>query len=118
MSLLIFYYFCSEILQYLPAFKTEIQEEYELMLVCGNCAGIIEVRFKTCQNTVPELLKKAETLRLDYPMLKNCEIYLGLAALTFDESTEKECFENGIAVIKEIDGTIIIEDTTSKFTTS
>jgi len=33
-----------------------------------------------------------------------------LAALTFDEGTEKECFENGIAVIKEIDGKIIIED--------
>ena len=99
-----------EILQNLPAFKTEFTEEYELLLMCGDYAGVVYVKFKACKDTVPEILQKAETLRLNYPVLKNHEICLGLVALSFEEDTEEECRQEGIALIREIDGRVVIED--------
>ena len=36
--------------------------------------------------------------------------YLGLAALTFEDHVEQNCIDQGIAVIKQVGDTVVIND--------
>jgi hypothetical protein len=38
------------------------------------------------------------------------QIYLGLAALTFEERVEAECIHKGIAIIKQMGDSVVIND--------
>ena len=91
-----------------PGFK--IKAEYDIVLVNGKSIGIIEVKFKAHVNDIPEVLKKAETFRVNYPYYANHQIYLGLASLSFYSELEKECIKEGIAVIKQVGDTMVIND--------
>ena len=89
----------------------KIKAEYDIVLINGKSVGIIEVKFKAHVNDIPEVLKKAETFRVNYPYFANHQIYLGLASLSFYPELENECTQEGIAVIKQVGDTIVINDT-------
>ena len=86
------------------------EDEYDILLINGKAIGIIEVKFKANINDMPKILKKAETFRINFPEYKNHKIYIGLATLAFYQELEKECIENGIAIIKQVGDTIVIND--------
>ena len=88
----------------------EIDAEYDILLVNGKSIGIIEVKFKAHENDIPEVLKKAETFRVNYPKYADHQIYLGLASLSFYPELENKCIKEGIAVIKQVGDTIVIND--------
>ena len=47
---------------------------------------------------------------MNFPEYKNHKIYLAIAALTIDETFERECKKNGIAVIKQVGDKMVIND--------
>jgi len=42
-------------------------------------------------NDIPEILRKAETFKVNFPEYQNHRIYLGLATMVFYEELEQEC---------------------------
>ena len=90
------------------------KDEYDILLINGKSIGIIEVKFKAHDNDLPKVIRKAETFRKNFPKYKNHKIYLGFASMSFYPELEQKCIEQGIAVIKQVGDTVVINDTNLK----
>jgi len=88
----------------------EKDDEYDILLINGQSIGIVEVKYKAHENDVPKVLKKAETFRINFPKYANHRAFLGLATMAFYPELEEECIKEGIAVIKQVGDTVVIND--------
>ena len=88
----------------------KLQDEYDIVLYNHHAVAIIEVKYKAHENDIAQTMKKAETFRILCPDYKDFKIYLGLASLSFYPAIELKCTEQGIAVIKQVGDTVIIND--------
>ena len=89
-----------------PGFK----DEYDFVFFNCQSIGIVEVKFKARDKDVDKVIKKAKTFRINYPKYHNHRFYLGLAALTFEDHVEQNCIDQGIALIKQVGDTVVIND--------
>jgi hypothetical protein len=87
-----------------------LQDEYDIVMYNGAYVAIIEVKYKAHKNDLPIVLKKADTFRILCPDYKDSKIYLGLASMSFYPELEQECIKQGIAVIKQVGDTVVIND--------
>jgi len=87
-----------------------IKDEYDIVFINGKSVGIIESKYRAHKNDIPKVINKAKTLKANYPQLANHKIYLGLASMSFYPDLEKECLKNGIAVVKQVGDTVVIND--------
>jgi len=87
-----------------------IQDEYDIVLYNDDAIAIVEVKFKAHVNDIDTVLKKAETFKILYPYYKDYKIYLGLASLSFYPELEQECINEGIAIIKQVGDSVVIND--------
>jgi len=90
--------------------KLSLQSEYDLVLYNCTSVVIIEIKYKAREKDVVKLLAKAPIFKQLYPQYANYDMYLGLAAFHFEENTENDSIEHGIAVIKQIGDTMVIND--------
>jgi hypothetical protein len=90
--------------------KLNLQGEYDLVLYNCTSAVIIEIKYKARKKDVQELLLKAPIFKQLFPQYANYGLYLGLAAFHFEENTEKESIDQGIAVIKQVGDNMVIND--------
>jgi len=90
--------------------KKGSKSEYDLLLINGNTVGIIEIKFKAGREYITELIKKTSTFRVNFPQYQNHKLYIALAAMVFDARLELECIKEGIAVIKQVDDTLVFYD--------
>jgi len=88
----------------------DIEDEYDIVMYNDSYVAIVEVKFKAHKNDIPHVLKKAETFRILCPDFKEFNIYLGLASMNFYDELEQECIEHGIAIIKQVGDTVVIND--------
>ena len=95
-------------------FKENFVDEYDILLINGKSIGIVEVKFKGHEGQIPKILKKAETFRENFPYYANHQVYLGLASMTFTPELEKACIRQGIAVVKQVGDTVVINDANLK----
>ena len=86
------------------------EDEYDILLINGKSVGIVEVKFKAHTLQIPKVLEKVETFRRNFPDYANHQVYLGLASLSFYPDLEQECIKEGIAVIKQVGDTVVIND--------
>ena len=93
-----------------PGMNRDFRDEYDILFINGTTAGIIEVKYKAQEDHIAKVLKKAVTFRENFPYYANHRIYLGLAALVFDKNLEQSCTDNGIAIIKQVGDTVVIND--------
>ena len=54
--------------------------------------------------------KKAQIFRINFPEYKNHRVYLALSAMIFNQRLEQECIKKGIAVVKQVGNTVVIND--------
>jgi hypothetical protein len=99
-----------KIKDHVKGIKDNFEDEYDILLINGKSIGIVEVKFKAHENDVPKVLRKAETFRVNFPEYKEHKIYLGLATMSFYPELEQECINEGIAVIKQVGDTVVIND--------
>jgi len=90
--------------------KRGFKDEYDILLTNGSSVAIVEVKFKAHQNDIQKVLNKAKTFRINFPEYEKHQIYLGLASMAFYEDLEQECINQGIAVIKQVGDTVVIND--------
>jgi hypothetical protein len=90
--------------------KKGFKDEYDILMTNGKTIGIVEVKFKAHENDIPKILNKSSTFKVNFPEYQNHKIYLGLATMSFYPELEEECIKNGIAVIKQVGDTVVIND--------
>jgi hypothetical protein len=86
------------------------KDEYDILLINGKSIGIVEVKYKAHENDVPKILKKAETFRANFPAYAGHRVYLGLATMAFYPELEQACINSGIAIVKQVGETVVIND--------
>jgi hypothetical protein len=85
------------------------------MINCKSIA-IIEAKYKARKEYIPKIIGQAETFRKNFPAYASHRILLAIAALSFADKdktneVEQEFINEGIAVIKQVGETVIINDT-------
>jgi Skp family chaperone for outer membrane proteins len=88
----------------------KLEDEYDIVLYNHSSVAIIEAEYKAHVNDVPKALKKVDTFRALFPDYKDFKIYLGLASMSFYPKLEQLCTEQGIAIIKQVGNSVIIND--------
>jgi hypothetical protein len=88
--------------------EKNLEDEYDIVLYNGTSVAIIEIKYKAHENDIPQVLKKAQTFRILCPSYKDYKIYLGLASLAFYPELEQKCIAEGIAIIKQVGDSVII----------
>ena len=86
------------------------EDEYDILLFNGQAVCIVEVKYKADTNDVMQVLRKESTFRANFPEHNNKRLYLALASRSFHHLTEKACKDNGIAIMKQVGGTVVISD--------
>ena len=99
-----------EIEQKVKGIKKGFKDEYDILLINGQSVGIVETKFKAHENDIPKVLKKADTFRVNFPEYKNHRVYLGLATMAFYPELEQECEKQGIAIVKQVGDSVVIND--------
>jgi hypothetical protein len=99
-----------EIEKNVKGIKKGFKDEYDILLINGKSIGIIEVKYKAHESDLSKILRKAQTFRINFPEYKDHQVYLGLATLAFYPGLEQECIRQGIAVIKQVGDTMVIND--------
>ena len=89
---------------------TETEDEFDIVMLNGGAVGIIEVKFKAHKNDIPDVLKKVATFRDNFPKYKNHKAYIGIATMAFYPELEQECENQGIAIVKQVGDTVVIND--------
>ena len=89
----------------------QIKEVYQQIGGMAKSNGLfVEVKYKARDNDISKVLNKAVTFRENFPYYANHQVYLGYASLAFDNHIEKECIKNGIAIIKQVGDSVVIND--------
>jgi len=94
----------------LTNFWQGIEAEYDIVLFNHASVALIEVKYKAHIDDIPDVLKKAKTFRILFPHYKDFKIYLGVASMSFYPELEQECIKQGIAIIKQVGDTVVIND--------
>ena len=86
------------------------EDEYDILMFNGQAVCIVEVKYKADTDDIPGVLKKVQTFRMNFPEHSDKKLYLALASMSFHSLTEKACKDNGIAIVKQVGDTIVIND--------
>ena len=87
------------------------EDEYDILLLNGRAVCVVEVKYKVDDGDLAQkVLRKAETFRVNFPQHKEKKIYLAVAGMSFHPFTEKTCSDNGIAIMKQLGDTVVIND--------
>ena len=99
-----------DILKNVPSMVVGSKDEFDIVMRNCNAASIVEVKYKARLEDIPRIINKANTFRTNYPKYQNHRIYLALATMIFNDRIEDECKKAGIAIVKQVGETIIIND--------
>ena len=91
-----------------PGFSYE--DEYDIVLLNGQSVGIVEVKYKVHDKDIANVIRKVKSFKINYPVYRNHRFFLGLASLVFAGKVEDVCVDSGIAVIKQVGDTVVIND--------
>jgi hypothetical protein len=99
-----------EIRKHVHHVTPKLEDEYDIVLYNHTSVAIIEVKYKAHENDVKKTLKKAATFKILCPDYKDFKIYLGMASMSFYPEIEQLCAKEGIATIKQVGDTVVIQD--------
>jgi hypothetical protein len=88
----------------------ELKDEYDLIFYNGVAVAIIEVKYKAKKEDVKQALRKALTFKEYFPSYQDFSIYLGIAGLHVNVDAENEAKKQGVAVIKQVGKSMVIND--------
>ena len=93
-----------------PSMVVGFKDEYDIVMLNGKSVGIVEVKYRARLDDIPKIINKANTFRGNFPNYQNHRVYLALATMIFNKRLEDECIKNGIAIVKQMGDTVVIND--------
>ena len=93
-----------------------LKMECDILLFNGRSAAIIEVKYnaKPDNISIEKLISRVEIFKISFPEYKNHNIYLGVAAMSFQKSLIQELHQAGIATLHQLGKKMVIYDKTVK----
>ena len=88
----------------------QIMGEQDIILLSDEAVAYVEVKYRARKVDAQKIIDKLPNIRILYPQHDSRRIYLGLAAMSFDKGVEKACNESGIAIVKQVGDTVVIND--------
>ena len=86
------------------------KDEYDIVMLNGKSVGIVEIKYRARKDDIAQIIRKAKTFRSNFPNYRKHQLYLALASLTFSQQLEGECIKKGIAIVKQVGDTVVIND--------
>ena len=86
------------------------EDESDIVFLNGQAVGIVEVKYKVHDKDIESVIGKVNSFKINFGDFRHHRFYLGLASLVFDKGVEKECIKQGVAVIKQVGDTVVIND--------
>ena len=86
------------------------KSEQDVLLINDNAVAIVEIKYKARKEDIQKLINRLPIFKALYPEYQSHRIYLGLAAMSFEDNVEADTIKNGIAIIKQVGDTVIISD--------
>jgi len=90
--------------------RLNLQAEYDIVMYNCSSVAIIEIKYDVDKDDVDSTLEKVEVFKKLFPQYQDFDIYLGLAGLSIEASAEKKAIKQGIAIIKQVGDTLVIND--------
>jgi len=92
----------------------DIEAEFDIVLLNGNSAAIIEVKYNAKQENIEieKLISRVEIFKILFPEYKNHKIYLGVAAMSFNKDIVWRLHRAGIATIRPVGKKMVVYDKT------
>ncbi|MCL1968586.1 MAG: hypothetical protein FWF65_03345 [Bacteroidetes bacterium] len=90
----------------------KVEAEFDMILFNGKSAVIIEVKYRARPNNIDieDIIAQAKLFRIFYPERRDYKIYLGVAAMSFQDGLEKRLHSAGIATIRQIGKKMVVYD--------
>ena len=86
------------------------KNEFDIILVNCKSMALVEVKYKARREDVQRIIDKVLDFKIYFPHYNCHQVYLGLAAMSFEKGVETVCANNGIAIIKQVGDEVLIED--------
>ena len=85
-------------------------EKLDIILSNDKTVALIEIKYRARKDDIQKMINKLPNFRKLYPQHDSRRIYLGIAAMSFDKGVEEECSDSGIAIVKQVGDTVVIND--------
>jgi hypothetical protein len=87
-------------------------KEFDLLLLNGKSAAIIEIKYRAKPDNIDiqDLISLIAPFKALYPDYKEKNIYLGVAAMSFDKHLAKRFHKAGIATIHQVGNKMVVYD--------
>jgi Holliday junction resolvase-like predicted endonuclease len=88
--------------------ELNIREEYDIVLLNGSSVAIIEVKYNAKDADFLSTLtdRKVKNFRLLFPQYAKHKIYLGIAAMSFDDKVVAAAKKLGVGILRQVGGVL------------
>ncbi len=76
------------------------QQEYDIVLLNGDAAAIVEVKYKVHPSALVQLQKQMALFKQHFPKHKHMKLYGGVAGFSVPDEVVQQAHENGFFVLK------------------
>jgi len=84
-----------------------LQDQFDIVMLNDVAAAIIESKYRARKEDVKTLAeKKVKNFKVLFPDYKDLKIYLGLAALAFEDDVVEEARKYGIGLLQQVGDTV------------
>jgi hypothetical protein len=85
------------------------QQEYDLVLLNGDSAAIVEVKYKVHPSSLAQLQKRLTLFKEHFPEHKNMKLYGGVAGFSVPDEVTNEAHSKGFFVLKRLGETFAVD---------
>jgi hypothetical protein len=86
---------------------TRLQDQFDIVMLNDASAAIVEAKYRARKEDVTTLVeKKVNNFKILFPDYKDLKIYLGLAALAFEDDVIEEARKYGIGLLQQVGETV------------
>jgi hypothetical protein len=89
--------------------KIGAQQEYDLVLLNGDSAAIVEVKYKVHPTSLDQLQKQLALFKIHFPEHKNMKLYGGVAGFSIPDEVTSEAHAKGYFVLKRQGETFAVD---------
>jgi len=90
--------------------SNQLRTEQDIILFNGKSIALVEVKYRARKEDIQKIIDRLPKFRTLYSEYKEHRTYLGIAAMSFDKGVEKECTDKGVAIVKQVGDTVVIND--------
>ena len=85
------------------------QQEYDLVLLNGDSAAIVEVKYKVHPSSLAQLQKQLALFKVHFPEHKNMKLYGGVAGFSVPDEVTEQAHAQGYFVLKRLGETFAVD---------